>query len=117
MQIHHRKINSTFDKIKFLFSLSFCVFSGTNSNSQNETLPDVMKIPYSEVCKATDNFDKVRILGKGGFGIVYRGELSFTPVAIKRLSPVSVDFRLFLHFISKVKTKKFLNNFTILVKL
>lgn len=95
MQVLHRKTNSTFNEITFLFSLSFYVFSGTNSNCQNETLPDVMKIPYSEVCKATDNFNKDRILGEGGFGIVYRGELSYTPVAIKRLSPVSVDFRLF----------------------
>ncbi|KAJ8440855.1 hypothetical protein Cgig2_000743 [Carnegiea gigantea] len=44
-------------------------------------------LPYEELKKATNNFEKASILGEGGFGRVYRGVLrDGTAVAIKRLS-------------------------------
>ncbi|XP_060672566.1 LRR receptor-like serine/threonine-protein kinase IOS1 [Ziziphus jujuba] len=45
---------------------------------------------YSEVLKMTSNFE--RVLGKGGFGMVYHGVLTDgTEVAVKMLSPSSVQ--------------------------
>lgn len=38
-----------------------------------------------EIRKATNNFKKTNILGHGGYGIVYQGDLDGTIVAIKRL--------------------------------
>ncbi|XP_049787337.1 interleukin-1 receptor-associated kinase 1-like [Schistocerca cancellata] len=46
------------------------------------TIPD---IPYKELMVATNGWDKHTILGKGGFGTVFKGIWKNTPVAIKRL--------------------------------
>ncbi|XP_062008518.1 probable LRR receptor-like protein kinase At1g51890 isoform X3 [Rosa rugosa] len=47
------------------------------------------KFAHSEIVKITNNFE--RILGKGGFGTVYHGHLDDTQVAVKMLSPSSVQ--------------------------
>lgn len=44
---------------------------------------------YSELAAATRGFAASSILGRGGFGPVYRGEWGGLAVAIKRLDPVS----------------------------
>ena len=44
-----------------------------------------MDILYKELMLGTDDFSEDRIIGSGGFGIVYKGELKGTEVAIKRL--------------------------------
>ncbi|KAL8149790.1 hypothetical protein AgCh_006703 [Apium graveolens] len=44
---------------------------------------------YSEILKITNNFEK--IVGKGGFGTVYHGFIGDTQVAVKMLSPTSVQ--------------------------
>lgn len=53
-----------------------------------EALKELLNIP--EICahelkKATNNWDKKNILGRGGFGVVYSGEYLSTKVAIKKL--------------------------------
>lgn len=46
------------------------------------TIPD---IPYKELMVATNGWDKHTILGKGGFGTVFKGMWKNTLVAIKRI--------------------------------
>ncbi len=46
---------------------------------------EVSTASYSELAAATRNFAVANILGRGGFGPVYRGEWSGQAVAIKRL--------------------------------
>ncbi|XP_048443127.1 LRR receptor-like serine/threonine-protein kinase IOS1 [Pyrus x bretschneideri] len=50
---------------------------------------------YSEIVQITEEFK--RVLGKGGFGTVYHGHIDDTQVAVKMLSPSSVQgFQQFL---------------------
>ncbi|GFQ71217.1 hypothetical protein TNCT_292591 [Trichonephila clavata] len=65
---------------------SHCAYA-VNLSLQDDCLPDIMRIAYEDIRKATDGFNKDRILGKGGFGTVYRGEWKGTSVAIKILTP------------------------------
>lgn len=48
-------------------------------------LLNIPEIPIEELAYATDNWSKENELGKGGFGIVYKGEWLSTKVAIKKL--------------------------------
>ncbi|GLT72858.1 hypothetical protein SLA2020_447570 [Shorea laevis] len=72
----------------------------TESNIQNVSLESIQRqFKYSELLKITNNFEK--ILGKGGFGTVYHGNIDGTQVAVKMLSPSSVQG--FQQFQSEVK--------------
>lgn len=42
------------------------------------------KLTYIDVVKITNNFE--RVLGRGGFGVVYYGVLNNEPVAVKMLT-------------------------------
>lgn len=42
------------------------------------------KLTYIDVVKITNNFE--RVLGRGGFGVVYYGVLDNQPVAVKMLT-------------------------------
>ena len=58
------------------------------SNIQNPSLESIQRqFTYSELLKITNNFE--RILGKGGFGTVYHGNINDTQVAVKMLSASS----------------------------
>lgn len=51
----------------------------------NPSVAFMQRIQYEELESATDNWDRNRIIGKGGFGTVYKANWKHTEVAIKRL--------------------------------
>jgi predicted Ser/Thr protein kinase len=62
----------------------------TESNIKNVSLESIQRqFTYFELLKITNNFQ--RILGKGGFGTVYHGNIDDTQVAVKMLSPSSIQ--------------------------
>ncbi|CAG9856529.1 unnamed protein product [Phyllotreta striolata] len=50
-----------------------------------ESMGGIPSIPYEELQRSTNNWSESTVLGKGGFGKVYKGTWKCTMVAIKRL--------------------------------
>ncbi|XP_010535512.1 PREDICTED: receptor-like protein kinase HERK 1 [Tarenaya hassleriana] len=66
------------------------------------------RIPFAAVKEATNNFDESRVIGIGGFGKVYKGELNDgTKVAVKRGNPKSqqglAEFRTEIELLSQFR--------------
>lgn len=57
----------------------------SDNDGEIASLERDLEVPYSELIVATDNFSESRRIGKGGFGVVYRGTWKGTEVAIKKL--------------------------------
>lgn len=56
-----------------------------DSNLDFSDLQNTPSVKYEEVLEATKNFDPENILGRGGYGIVYKGVWKHLEVAIKRI--------------------------------
>ncbi|KAK8488889.1 hypothetical protein V6N11_075739 [Hibiscus sabdariffa] len=94
-----------------LLLLIFWKRSSKFVNSSNPAPPYGMCRRFSlrEIRTVTSNFDKNFIVGRGGFGNVYRGSIkaSSTAIAIKRLNPGSqqgvLEFRTEIEMLSKLR--------------
>lgn len=70
--------------------LIFCASESvrTPRSSEPPRITKKKKFTYEEVTEMTNNFE--RIIGKGGFGVVYHGYVNGTePVAVKVVSQAS----------------------------
>lgn len=78
----------------------------SESKQKDETLSELKKgqFSYSDILKITNNFE--RVAGKGGFGTVYHGYLGDTQVAVKMLSPSSIQGYKQFQAEVNLKTKK-----------
>lgn len=61
------------------------VLSVSEMSNVAESAGTIPHIPYEELQKATDNWNMQAVLGKGGFGTVFKGTWKCTQVAIKRI--------------------------------
>nr|DAD31369.1 TPA_asm: hypothetical protein HUJ06_010220 [Nelumbo nucifera] len=73
-------------------SCSSCALSSGTSDSVKVIRLDKTAFTYADILTATGNFSAERILGKGGFGTVYRGVLpDGRDVAVKKLQREGVE--------------------------
>ncbi|KAG6520027.1 hypothetical protein ZIOFF_017056 [Zingiber officinale] len=81
------------------------------SSDQYSTEAQSMHISIQSLRRATDNFSDANILGRGGFGLVYKGDHNGTTIAVKRNGYDSTgnkgheEFKAEIEVLRKVKHK------------
>jgi len=79
--------------------------SGTSSNDQHQVIEQQgqMVMSINMLRMATNNFSEQNIIGRGGFGVVYRGELEDgTQIAVKRMEAAVVSNKGLSEFQSEI---------------
>jgi hypothetical protein len=90
IDMNKEKILLRYEVIKLLMIFPVTMVDTESSINQNPSLESIQRqFTYSELLKITNNFES--ILGKGGFGKVYHGNIDDTQVAVKMLSPSSIQ--------------------------
>lgn len=54
-------------------------------SSISQALYNTLSVRYSELADATENFSPSYVIGKGGYGVVYKGHWKHTIIAVKRI--------------------------------
>ncbi|XP_042505341.1 receptor protein kinase TMK1-like isoform X2 [Macadamia integrifolia] len=86
MVVHPRRVCSDPEIVKTL-SENFSWTSNGPSDIHMVNTGSMVKISIQVLRNATNNFSEDNILGRGGFGIVYKGELDEgTKIAVKRMN-------------------------------
>ncbi|KAK2396060.1 receptor protein kinase FERONIA [Trifolium repens] len=89
--------------------LMSCVLSPNQIEKGNKASPFCCQFSLREIKVATNDFNETLLIGKGGFGNVYKGSFDGGAnfVAIKRSDPMSqqgvVEFEAEIHFLSRVR--------------
>ncbi|OEL29527.1 Wall-associated receptor kinase 2 [Dichanthelium oligosanthes] len=81
-KVHRRELLS---RVHFrLYRVFLTLGSYTDSGSDNTDIGQRMIITLRELEKATNNFDRARVIGGGGHGIVFKGIIELQVMAIKK---------------------------------
>lgn len=89
-----------------LFYKHLIIFSDNSNSESNSLLSGLQNTPsvkYEDVLQATNNFSPANILGRGGYGVVYKGVWKHLEVAVKRIQHKkdnSIEVRYFIILIT-----------------
>ncbi|KAJ6883185.1 receptor-like kinase TMK4 [Populus alba x Populus x berolinensis] len=78
--------------------------SSDGDNSKNIFEGGNVAVPIEFLRQVTDNFHEINIIGRGGFGVVYRGELhDGTKIAVKRMESTVMINKVLVSFKQRLR--------------